>query len=132
MAYQQSGSAGMSDAVNATIVVGAEGTNVREILITLLDEAGAAIDVVEDFEIVLYLNAARTAFVVTGGTTGIELGTGGNGAILAIVAKKVFKCTCEATGLLDLKWTDTGTEVAFIGVHLPNGRVVMSSSLANT
>lgn len=130
--YNQPGFAGASDAVDASIVVAAEISDVRQVAITLKDEAGNAIDYVETVMIIMYLNAARTAYVVTGGTTGIELGAGGNGAILALVAKKVFLATCEATGLLDLKWTDTGTEVAFIGVRLPNGKEIMSASLANT
>lgn len=115
--------------VNATITVGAENTNVRAITIQLLDAAGRDINYVESVKIVLYLDAGRLAYVVTGGSTGIAIGT--DGALLAVVAKKYFLATSEADGDIDLTWTDTGTEVAFLGVHLPNGRVVMSSALTN-
>lgn len=116
-------------AVDADITVGAESTNVRAITIQLKDSRGNAIDYVETVELILFLNAARTAFVVTGGSTGIEIGT--DGALLALVAKKVFLATTEADGDLDLTWTDTGTEVAFLGVRLPNGRIVVSDALTN-
>ena len=115
--------------VDCTIVVGAEATNVRAITIQLLDSAGNDIDYVETVEVVMFLNATRLAFVVTGGSTGIAIGT--DGALLALVAKKVFLATSEANGDIDLTWTDTGTEAAFLGVRLPNGRIVMSSALAN-
>lgn len=111
--------------VDATVTVGDESTNVRAITIQLKDANGADIDYVETVEIIVFLNAARTAFVVTGGSTGIAIGT--DGALLALVAKKVFLATSEADGDIDLTWTDTGTEAAFIGVRLPNGRIVMGS-----
>jgi len=121
-------------AVDATITVSAEGAttaNTRDIVVTLLDSEGVAITAVEEIEVHMFLNAARTAYVVTGGSTGITLGAAGDGAILIIVAKKVFVCTTEPTGILDLDWLDTGTEVAFLGIKLPNGRYVMSSALTN-
>ena len=121
-------------AVGATITVSAEGAttaNTRDIVVTLTDSEGAAIDYVEEIEVHMFLNAARTAYVVTGGSTGITLGAAGDGAILINVAKKAFYCTTETTGILDLDWLDTGTEVAFLGVKLPNGNYVMSSALTN-
>lgn len=115
--------------VDATITVGAENANVRAITIQLKDSNGKDINYVEEVELVLFLNAERTAYVVTGGSTGIAIGT--DGALQTIVAKKVFRATSEADGDLDLTWSDTGTEVAYLGVRLPNGRYVMSSALTN-
>lgn len=115
--------------VDASITVGAEASDVRAITIQLKDAQGNDIDYVETVELILFLNAARTAFVVTGGSTGIAIGT--DGALLAVVAKKYFLATSEADGDIDLTWTDTGTEAAFLGVRLPNGRIVMSSALTN-
>jgi hypothetical protein len=119
--------------VNATITVSAEGATVanrRDITIQLLDADGKDIDYVEEVGIVMFLDAGRLAYVVTGGSTGIAIGT--DGALSTIVAKKVFRATSEADGDIDLTWTDTGTEVAFLGLKLPNGRYVMSSALTNT
>jgi len=121
-------------AVDATITVSAEGAttaDTRDIVVTLLDAEGVAIDTVEEVELHMFLTADRLAYVVTGGSTGITLGAAGDGAILIIVAKKVFVATTEATGILDLDWLDTGTEAAFLGVKLPNGRYVMSAALTN-
>lgn len=130
MVYQSSSVPGASDCVDATIVVGAENTNVRAITIQLLDAAGGDLDYVEQVQIVMFLTVDRLAYVATGGSTGIAIGT--DGALLPVVAKKYFIATCEADGDIDLTWTDTGTEVAFVGLLLPNGKWVMSSTLANT
>jgi hypothetical protein len=118
-----------SPCVDATITVGAENTDVRAITIQLKDALGRDIDYVAEVELVLFLDAARTAYVVTGGSTGLAIGT--DGALSTIVAKKVFRATSEADGDIDLTWTDTGTEAAYLGVKLPSGRYVMSSALTN-
>ena len=118
--------------VDATIAVSAEGAttaNTRDITIQLLDADGNDIDYVETVEIIMFLTADRLAFVVTGGSTGIDVGT--DGALLDIVAKKVFLATSEADGDIDLEWLDTGTEAAFLGLRLPNGRFIMSAELTN-
>lgn len=115
--------------VDASITVGDESGNARAITIQLKDAYGNDIDYVEEVEIGVFLDAGRLAYVVTGGSTGIAIGT--DGALLTLVAKKRFLATSEADGDLDLSWTDTGTEVAFLGVKLPNGRYVMSSALTN-
>lgn len=115
--------------VDASITVGDESANVRAITIQLKDIDGNDINYVETVEIILFLNAEMTAFVVTGGSTGIAIGT--DGALLAVVAKKYFLATSEADGDIDVTWTDTGTEAAYLGVRLPNGRIVLSSALTN-
>jgi hypothetical protein len=115
--------------VDASITVGDEATNVRTITIQLKDANGADINYVEVVELLLFLDAGGLAFAVTGGSTGIAIGT--DGALLPVVAKKYFLATSEADGDIDLTWTDTGTEVAFLGVRLPNGKVVVSSALTN-
>ena len=115
--------------VDASIVVGAENTNVRAITIQLKDAYGNDINYVETVEIGVFLTADRLAWVVTGGSTGIAIGT--DGALLTLLAKKYFVATSEADGDIDLTWTDTGTEAAYLGVRLPNGRWVMSDALTN-
>ena len=96
---------------DASITVGAENTNVRAITIQLKDANG-------------------DAFVTTGGSTGIAIGT--DGALLTVVAKKYFVAISEADGDIDLTWTDTGTEAAYLAVRLPNGRLVISAAMTNT
>lgn len=113
----------------ATISVGAENTNVRAITIQLVDAAGADINYTAGVLVGVFLDAGAKAFAATGGSTGIAIGT--DGALLALVAKKLFLMTSEDDGDIDLTWTDTGTEAAYLGVLLPNGRWVMSAALTN-
>ena len=127
MVYQASPVQGQSDCVNATITLGAEAGDTIPITIQLLDAAGKDLDYVEEVSIAIFANVGRTAYATTGGDTGIEIGT--DGALQAIVAKKYFKATCEIDGDIDLTWTDTAHEVAFLGLKLPNGKWVMSAAL---
>lgn len=117
-------------AADATITVAAEDTNVRAITIQLKKKDGTDCDAVQNVMIVVYASAAMTAFATTGGSTGIAIGT--DGALLALVAKKLFLATSEADGDIDLTWTDTGTESVAVAVILPNGKVVVSDAFANT
>ena len=116
---------------NATIAIGAEATNVRALTIQLLDIDGAAIDEIAQVGIIMFADAAGAALATTGGSTGIEIGT--DGLISStLTAKKEFLVVSEPDGDIDLDWTDTGTEEVFLGVRLPNGRIVMSASIQNT
>ncbi|KQT03206.1 MULTISPECIES: hypothetical protein [unclassified Rhizobium] len=114
----------------ASITVGAENTNVRAIAIQLKDGQGNDLAVRASVEIAVFADANGDAFVATGGSTGIAVGT--DGALLTIVAKKLFRAVSEADGDIDLTWTDTGTEAAYLGVILPSGKVIISAALTNT
>lgn len=117
------------EAVDATITVGAEAANARAITITLLDSRGRAITRATQVEIVVLLNSGGTDFVATGGSTGIAIGA--SGKLLTVVAKKLFWGITTTAGVIQLTWTDTGTEAAYLGVRLPNGNVVISAALTN-
>lgn len=114
---------------DASITVGAEVSNARAITIQLKDINGG--DLAERCTLLAYLSldANGDAFVATGGSTGIAIGT--DGALLALVAKKVFLLISEADGDIDLTWTDTGTEAAYLNLILPSGRVITSDALTN-
>lgn len=115
--------------VDASITVGAEVTNVRAITIQLKDSNGN--DVAERTMVRAHVmaDANGDAFAATGGSTGIAIGT--DGALLAVVAKKSFILISEADGDVDLTFTDTGTEVCYLHLELPNGRRVVSDALTN-
>ncbi len=118
--------------VDATVTVSAEGAttaNVRDIVIQLKDAEGKDVSVVTSVELVLFLDAGRVDFAGTGGSTGIA--EDGTGNLLAVVAKKVFLAQSDVAGALVIKWTDTGTEVAFLGIKFANGTYVMSTALTN-
>lgn len=132
MVYQVSANPGESDAVDATITISAEAATVanqRDITITLKDAAGNAIDYAEMFEIVMLLNAGGTDFMATGGSTGVAAGA--SGKILAVVAKKLFRAITTTAGVCQVIYTDTGTEVGYLAVRLPNGRVVNGGAVTN-
>jgi len=114
---------------DATITVGAENTNVRAITIQLKDENGVDLATRAAVLAVLLLDANGDAFAATGGSTGIAIGT--DGALLALVAKKAWVLISEADGDIDLTWTDTGTEAAYLALLMPNGRLVISAALTN-
>ncbi len=114
----------------ATITVGAEDTNVRAITIQLFNDEGAEVTSRRVVDILVLADANGDAIITTGGSTGIAIGT--DGAILAtIVAKKVFRVISEADGDIDLTWTDTGTEVAYLAVVQSDGSLAISSALTN-
>ena len=114
---------------DASIVVGAEAGDARAITIQLKDAAGADIASRQLVKIVVLFDANGDAFVTTGGSTGIAIGT--DGALLALVAKKSFLAISEADGDIDLTWTDTGTEAAYLAVVLPTGKMIISAALTN-
>ena len=118
--------AGVAD---ASITVAAEAGDARAITIQLKDAAGADIAVRQAVFIAVLLDANGDAFVTTGGSTGIAIGT--DGALHTITAKKLFLAISEADGDIDLTWTDTGTEAAYLAVILPNGKMIISSALTN-
>ena len=114
---------------NAAITVGAQNETVRDIAIQLKDGRGRDIAMPAAVDIAVFADANGDAFAATGGSTGIAIGA--DGALVSVVAKKLFKAVSEADGDIDLTWTDTGTEVAYLGVILPNGKIVMSAALTN-
>lgn len=113
----------------ASITVGAENANVRTIAIQLKDGQGNDIAHRAAVHLHLLADANGDAFAATGGSTGIAIGT--DGALLPVVAKKAWLAISEADGDIDLTWTDTGTEAAYLAVVLPNGRMVISAALTN-
>jgi hypothetical protein len=113
----------------ATITVGAEASDVRAITVQLKDASGVNITYAAEVQLVMLLNAGGTDYVATGGSTGIAIGA--SGKLQAVIAKKRFHAISTTAGVIALTWTDTGTEVAYLGVKLPNGKMVVSAALTN-
>ena len=116
--------------LTAIITVGAEVGNQRAITIQFQSGTGADINYRIAVLVLVLADANGDAFVATGGSTGIAVGT--DGALLALVAKKAFIAISEADGDLDLTWTDTGVEAAYLGLLMPNGRLIISTALTNS
>lgn len=111
----------------ATIVLQAPVGSDRDLSVQLLDAEGVNCVGIKSCRLHVFADAAGADWATTGGTTGIV--DQGAGAIQAVVAKKVFEARSDANGLIELRWTDTGSEVAFLGVELPSGRMVFSAAL---
>jgi hypothetical protein len=117
-----------SPAVDAVIAIAASQTSPRVVTVQLKTANGNLISVIKSIEFLLFADALGAGFAATGGSTGIADDTTA-GASLALVAKKVFKVQTNAAGLWSGTWTDTAHEVAYLGVKLPSGRVVISAPL---
>jgi hypothetical protein len=116
------GKAVTSPCVDATVAVSATATSPRAITVTLKDADGNALDYACNVELVVYSTTGMVAFTTTGGSTGLAIGA--NGALLAVVAKKVFKAISDTSGVITLTHTDSGTDACYLGVVLPNGQVI--------
>ncbi|WP_404713190.1 hypothetical protein [Sphingomonas sp. MMS24-J13] len=112
----------------ATFIVGAKSGNTRPIAVQLVDGQGKDIAARAAVQIAVLADANGDAFAATGGSTGIAVGT--DGALLPIVAKKLFMAISEADGDIDLTWTDTASEVAYLAV-IVGGKLSISAALTN-
>jgi hypothetical protein len=113
----------------AVITVGDEAADVRAISIQLNDGQGQPLGHAVAAHLALLADADGQAFAATGGSTGIAIGA--SGALLPLVAKKAWLAISDDAGVIDLTWTDTGTEAAYLAVILPNGDFVVSDALTN-
>lgn len=117
-----------SAAVDASITIAASQTSPRTVVVQLKAANGAPIAEPKSIEFWVFLDALGVAWAVTGGSTGLADDTTA-GASKAVISKLLFAVRTDATGKWSGTWTDTAHEVAFLGVRLPNGRVVYSPAL---
>ena len=124
-----------SPAVVADVTISAEAATVanqRDITIVVRDSTGEPVTAPTTVNIWVMKDAAGREITATGGSTGIaEAGTPVGKIIETTVAKKHFVCRTTAAGLLNLIYTDAGTDVAYLGVQLPNGNMIMCGALTN-
>lgn len=113
---------------SGTWTIGAEATNVRAITLQLKDGNGAPLTQKRIVRLVVFSTTGKTA-LATGGSTGIAADTGSL-IIATHTAKLVFEILTDATGLLSLTWTDTGTESVVLQAEI-DGIVVDSAAFAN-
>jgi hypothetical protein len=119
--------------VDASGTISAEGASVanqRDISITFKDAEGRAINYAETVEVGLFTSSAMVDFVATGGSTGIAAGAAGK--LMALVAKKLFRGITNTSGVLSFIYTDTGTDVGYLAVRVPNGRWIGIGLVTNT
>ena len=116
---------------HADAVIAAGALQATGITIQFNHPDGSVIVVPQDFD--LYVVTVDSGGLInglatTGGSTGIAIGA--NGFIAAtVLAKKVFACFTNKNGLFNATWTDNASEVAYLAVGLPSGRLVVSAAL---
>jgi hypothetical protein len=76
-----------------------------------------------------YLSDASTGAGVTATAPATSVVAGTNGKVDALVTKKVFLCTTNASGALDIVLTETGVATWYLVVVMPDGRLVVSSDI---
>ena len=106
-------------AVDASVTISAEATDVRTITIQLKDAFGRNLAVQAAIEVWNYTSSAMTA-LSAGGSTGLATTT--NGITLStLLTKSGLRVQTDATGKWVGTYTDTGTVAGYLGIRLPNG-----------
>ena len=115
--------------VNADIDVAAEDTNVVAVDIQVVDSDGEDLENVYALEVFITDDEAGETLAVTAPDGGVAVASEGEGAVLvALTANKHLQCITGSTGLLNLEITETGDDVFYVGVRLPNGKYVVSDA----
>lgn len=112
----------------ATITVGTPAANVCQVTVQLKNSKNANIAAIAGVRAFVSNASPPTSFNAVG-STGIAAGTGGLGAVQTIVSKALFQLISNNTGEIDLQFTDTGSNNAFLNVILPNGTIVTSANM---
>jgi hypothetical protein len=119
-----------NSAVDVTFTFTGAPTSGYTVLITLLHADGSAVAHQQPLRLlVLKDTGPTTALATTGGSTGLAADTNHGFTALTVTAKKVFDIVTDAAGKYSFTWTDTAHEVCYLGVLLPNGRLVVSPAL---
>lgn len=118
-----------SNAVDAVIAIATSPTSPRAVTVQINNADGSPISHAQQFRMFVLADIVPLALAVTGGSTGMAADAAHGFIAATPVAKKIFDCFTDATGSWTGSWTDTAHEVAFLGVVLPSGRLVVSGPL---
>lgn len=103
-----------------TISTEVTATSSRLAEVALKDAAGTAIVGPKMITLALFGDAAGANLFTS--STGPAVSTGSFGYFRPWSADApLFTAMCSTAGVVGIKWTDTGSSVAYIGVILPNG-----------
>ena len=79
--------------------------------------------------LICYLSDASTGAGVCATAPATSVAAGTNGKVDALIAKKVFLVTTNASGALDVVLTETGVATWYLVVVMPDGRLVVSGAI---
>ena len=111
----------------ATITVSEKDTDEWYVNIQLTDYQGNDLAVAGNVMAYLASDADGLDFNTATVTTETAIGTDGSLAI--VIAKILYSLTSEKDGDIDLVVTDTGDDVYYFVVVLPNGKLVVSDAI---
>ena len=110
--------------VGATIVVGAEASDVINVTIQLTDYLGN--DIAVAASIIAYTCTTSAGTTKETHTCSSEAAIGTDGDLEVILAKTTYHLISEADGDIDIDFTDTGTNSFYLAIVLPTGKIVVS------
>lgn len=113
--------------MDASFVVGAEGTNAINVAIQLKDADGA--DLAVRGSVLAYLSddANGDSVVATASSGTVVIGT--DGLLVDLVTKKMFSLTSESDGDIDITITESGVKTMYLIIRLPNGKLKASGAI---
>ncbi len=114
--------------LDASFTIGAEATNAITVNVAVKTNRGQAA-VASRRALMCYLSDASTGAGVCATAPATSVVAGTNGKLDAIITKKVFIATTNASGALDIVITETGAATWYLVMVMPDGRLVVSSAI---
>ena len=111
----------------ATIVVAEKDTDEWYATIQLTDYAGD--DMAVAGSVIVYLSSVATGLDFNTATVTTETAITDDGSLAILLAKIAYLVTSEADGDIKLTLTDTGADIYYLVVVLPNGTLVVSEAI---
>lgn len=111
----------------ASMVVGAENTNVINVAATLKDANNHALG--QRVSVFAYISTDSHGDNVTASAPsgGVVIGT--NGVAIPLVAGKAFQLISKSDGTVDLNFTEAGTPTFYLVIVLPDGSLAVSGPI---
>jgi hypothetical protein len=115
--------------MDASFVVGAEGSNAINVAIQLKDADGADLAVRGSVRAYLSDDATGDSVIATATSGTVAIGTDGLLIDTGNVAKKCFQLTSESDGDIDITITEAGVKTLYLILVMPNGKLKASGAI---
>ena len=112
---------------DASFTIAAESSNTVAVNIQLKDFAGN--DLAVTAAVIAYISTSATGLDVGTISGDIALTSSGDGAVSTLLTHYAWLLISEADGDIDVTITDTGTTTQYLVLVLPNGKLIVSTTL---
>ena len=119
----------LGELYGATITVGSEAGSTINVVIQLTDFFGK--DLATAASLIAYYSADSGGQTAAADTS-TETAIGTDGLLSILLAKRVWRLTCETDGDIDLDFVDTNTNTHYLVLVMPNGSLVISDAITHT